>query len=40
MLENEPAITSSSAPTPGFIELDAEQRKPLIETFYAAVCSL
>lgn len=37
MLENEPALTTSGVPTPGIIELDDEQRKSFIETYYAAV---
>lgn len=37
MLENEPAINGSNAPTPGLIELNEEQRKSFREIFYAAV---
>ncbi|KAJ3497433.1 hypothetical protein NLG97_g1901 [Lecanicillium saksenae] len=36
MLENEPAVNGSNAPTPGLIEIEAERRKSLVQTFHAA----
>ncbi|KAJ6781470.1 hypothetical protein PWT90_02674 [Aphanocladium album] len=36
MLENEPAVNGSTAPTPGLIEIHEERRESLVQTFYAA----